>query len=79
MKPVTKLQRTLIFEGGILHIKIAGYPGEEGSGELVVKEDDLDFPLHHEDEGYRILKLPRSELEEIRDYITKAMEEIDVP
>ena len=64
-----KYQPSLVFDGGILSIKGKGYGDKGGDGELVVKDDDLGWPSHSEDAGYRTLPLPRSELEAIRKHI----------
>jgi hypothetical protein len=68
-----KYQPALVFEGGILHINGKGYGDRDGAGTLTIKESDLHFPIHPEDEGYRILQLPRSELDAIRKHINECI------
>lgn len=68
-----KYQPTLVFEGGILSIKGKGYGDKDGSGHLSFKDDELAWANDSEDAGYRVLHLPRSELEAIRDHINECL------
>ena len=54
---------TLIFEGGSLAI-------EAGSGTFGFEDDDVDYEPHGK-ETYRFIKLPRSELIALRDFLIK--------
>lgn len=68
-----KYEPALVFEGGILHIKGKGYGDKDGSGSFTIKEGDLQYPAHPEDEGYCTLYLPRSELDAIRKHINECI------
>lgn len=70
------------FDRGSLHIKKEGYGDDKrGAGEFVFDDLDLDdLPLDPDSESDarpRSITLPRSELEAIRDFITKTLAEID--
>lgn len=65
-----KTAPTLIFEGGELSILTRGFGEKDGSGELIVKETDLEF----DGEGYCTLPIARTELIAIRDHISKHLE-----
>lgn len=58
----------LSFEGGLIEVNLEGYGERDGAGRVSFKEDDLDYG-HGEDRGWRYMRLPKSELEEIRDFL----------
>lgn len=71
----------LSFEGGSLHIKRNGYPDDKrGEGEFTFDDNDLDWPTQAESEAEarcRSIRIPRSELEAIRDFITETLDALD--
>lgn len=65
-----KRTQTLSFEGALMAIKVDGYGKENGSGDLTIYEDDLEF-LTGEDQGYVNLSIPHSELIALRDHLNE--------
>lgn len=63
-----KVSPGLAFEGGSLSIKGQGFGDQDGSGEFTFKDEDLEWG-HGEDEGYRSIRLGKSELAAIRQAI----------
>jgi hypothetical protein len=69
-----KTAPTLAFEGGSLAFQQEGYGDRNGDGRLTFVEDDLDW--EHSDESsvvVRSIRVPRSELEAIRDFLNKML------
>lgn len=65
-----KTGATLGFSDGFLDIKISGHGDADGAGRISFKDDDLEWG-DGEDSDWRSMKLPRSELEAIRDFLNK--------
>lgn len=62
----------LSFDGGSLHIHLSGPDAEAGSGYFVFDEHDVQWVAHDEKEGcYLEIKVARSEMIELRDWLTK--------
>lgn len=61
---------TLSFVEGLLEIRTAGYGNENGSGRISFKDDDLDWG-DGEDSHWRFMRLPKAELEAIRDFLNE--------
>lgn len=75
-----KSELILSFEGGCLAVRQEGYGDQNGDGRLTFRDDDLDW-----DEGaesmviVRSIRLPRSELEAIRDFLVKTLAATPTP
>lgn len=73
----TELKRsaTLDFEGGMLTINLSGFGDKNGSGCFVFDEEDVQWHPHDEKSGcYLAVDIPRSEMVELRDWLTKQLE-----
>ena len=68
MTDPSKVMPVLMFEGGDLHVKQSGYGANNGDGHLSFYDDDLDF-ADEPGKPARVLKLPKSELIAIRDFL----------
>lgn len=70
----------LSFDGGSLHIHLSGPGAEAGSGYFVFDENDVRWMSHDEREGsYLEVKVPRSEMVALRDWLAKWLEEVATP
>lgn len=76
LDPPLKTAVVLSFEGGLLTINLAGYGEQNGSGRLSFKEEDLDWG-HGEDMDWRSIRLPKSELEELRNFLNERLPPAD--
>lgn len=68
-----KSKSRLLFEGGSLSFNRLGYGEADGDGEISFKDGDLEYAGHEAE--YRALKIPRSELIAIRDFLIKELAE----
>lgn len=62
-----KLGSALSFEGGVFFVNVAGFGASDGDALLSFKDDDLDW----DEEDYRSIRIPNSELIAIRDELNK--------
>lgn len=65
-----KRTRSLYFDGGLLTINTEGHGDKDGSGCLIVREDDLEW-LTGEDKDFVRLPLPHSEMVALRDHLNE--------
>jgi hypothetical protein len=65
-----KTMARLIFEGGSIGVRINGYPNN-GDGEFLFDEEEADWG----DTKLRIVKVPKSELIALRDFLDKWLAE----
>jgi len=63
---------TFGFCEGLIEINLSGYGDEDGAGRVSFKEDDLDWG-DGEDSNWRFMRLAKSELEAIRDFLNQHM------
>lgn len=70
--PIHGLKRgaTLSFCDGLLNVQISGYGSHDGAGRIYFREDDLQWG-DGEDSHWRFMRLPKSELEAIRDFLNE--------
>ena len=70
-----KERSKLIFEGGALAVRRAGYDEKDiGGGWLIFRDGDLEYEYGSETEGaFRLINLPRSELVAIRDFLIREL------
>lgn len=61
---------TLSFCEGLIKINLAGFGEKDGDGRISFQEEDLDWG-HGEDSHWRFMRLPKSELEAIRDFLNR--------
>jgi hypothetical protein len=72
-----KYSTYLSFEGGALRVNKSGFGEDDGSGELSFRDVDLeyDYPDGGSSSTYQLIKIPKSELEAIRDFLVKELGE----
>lgn len=67
----------LSFEGGEVSINLSGFGAKNGCGRFIFDEKAVEWQPHDEREGcYLEVKLARSEMVEIRDWITRQLEAV---
>jgi hypothetical protein len=80
-RPPMKRGAALGFEGGTLHLRLAGYP-DPGSGHFAFTDDELEPVREYNEDGVWdgfIVKLPSSELLAIRDFLNAWLPAADQP
>lgn len=71
-----KCSHSLAFKDGCLNIKTSGYGDANFTGEFVFYDEDVDYEVSEENgKTMLIAKVFRSELLEIRDFITRVIAE----
>jgi hypothetical protein len=71
---INKVQPTLTFVDGSVSIRRSGYGRENGSGWFTFDETDVEFIPNDDRAGCHIVvKLPRSEMEGIRDWLNREL------
>lgn len=59
-------------DGASLHVRRSGYGDKDGSGYFVLDEDNVEWLPHDEREGsYLEVKLAKSEMIELRDFLLR--------
>lgn len=61
---------TISFCEGLLDINLSGCGDKDGAGRISFTDNDLDWG-HGEDSHWRFMRLPKSELEAIRDFLNQ--------
>lgn len=60
------------FVDGTLHVKIDGYGEQNGWGQFVFDEKQVEFTPHEEDSGSSLaVDVPKSELIELRNFLNR--------
>ena len=71
-----KYARVMGFENFVLRVKQSGYGAADGSAEIQIDEKDVDWHPHDDREGsYLLMKIDRSELIDLRDWLTAILGE----
>lgn len=72
--PAGAARPVLSFVGGQISMRRSGYGAANGSGWFTFDEDDLDVRPHDSRSGsYAVVKMSRSELEDLRDWLTREL------
>lgn len=65
-----KRAASLSFDDGLLSVNLEGYGEKNGAGRISFTDNDLDWG-DGEDAHWRFMRLPKSELEAIRDFLNE--------